>query len=278
MIRATIGIVASSSGGFDADAQAFFDRVDTAGGTLSATEQEAVNTLVLQMKADGIWSSMKAIYPMVGASAAACSQNLKSSSFTGSFTSGWTFASTGVTPNGTSAYMDTQIIPNNDLGLNNTHLSYYSRTNTVGTSLKAEMGCVTDSSDFLPLLQFIIYGKESTQNNQFLIQSYSYNSNQLIQINGSDSQGFFVASRTSATSLKGYKNSSNIATASGTHTETTMPTNNLYLAAWNQLGTAAKFSDRECAFSSIGDGLNDTEASDFYDAVQAFQTTLSRNV
>ena len=52
---------------------------------------------------------MKAIYPMVGASAAACAQNLKSSSFTGTFTSGWTFASSGVTPNGTSAYFNTYI-------------------------------------------------------------------------------------------------------------------------------------------------------------------------
>jgi hypothetical protein len=57
-----------------------------------------------------------------------------------------------------------------------------------------------------------------------------------------------------------------------------MPTNNLYLGAWNENGTAAKFSDRQCAFASIGDGLTDTQASDFYTAVQAFQTTLSRNV
>jgi len=69
----------------DPDAAAFFARVTAAGGTLSATEQTAVNTLVVQMKADGIWTAMKAIYPMVGASAAACAQNLKSSSFTGTF-------------------------------------------------------------------------------------------------------------------------------------------------------------------------------------------------
>ena len=68
---------------YDADAQAFFTRVTSAGGTLSATEKLATNQLVLDMKSAGIWSSMKAIYPMVGASAAACAQNLKSSSFTG---------------------------------------------------------------------------------------------------------------------------------------------------------------------------------------------------
>jgi hypothetical protein len=36
----------------DPDAAAFFARVTAAGGTLSATEQTAVNTLVVQMKAD----------------------------------------------------------------------------------------------------------------------------------------------------------------------------------------------------------------------------------
>jgi hypothetical protein len=65
---------------------------------------------------------MKAIYPMVGASAAACAQNLKSSSFTGTFSSGWTFASTGVTPNGTSAYMDTTFLPSTSFTNNNTHI------------------------------------------------------------------------------------------------------------------------------------------------------------
>ncbi len=59
----------------DPDASAFFSRVTAAGGTLTTTEQNAVNTLVLDMKTAGIWTPMKAIYPMVGASAAACAQN-----------------------------------------------------------------------------------------------------------------------------------------------------------------------------------------------------------
>jgi hypothetical protein len=32
------------------------------------------------------------------------------------------------------------------------------------------------------------------------------------------------------------------------------------------------------AFASIGDGLTNTEAANFYTAVQAYQTTLSRQV
>ena len=79
----------------DADAQAYINRVYTAGGTLTNTEANAVNQLTIDMKAAGVWTAMKAVYPMVGSSAAACAQNLKSSSFTGTFSSGWTFASTG---------------------------------------------------------------------------------------------------------------------------------------------------------------------------------------
>ena len=114
--------------GFDSDAQAFFTRVTSAGGTLSATEKLATNQLVLDMKSAGIWSSMKAIYPMVGASAAACAQNLKSASFTGSFSSGWTFASTGVTPNGTSAYFNTTVKNVTNLTDRASHWSTYFRT------------------------------------------------------------------------------------------------------------------------------------------------------
>jgi hypothetical protein len=52
----------------------------------------------------------------------------------------------------------------------------------------------------------------------------------------------------------------------------------LFIGALNNNGSAILRSNKEFAFASIGDGLTDTEASDFYDAVQAFQTTLSRQV
>jgi hypothetical protein len=265
------------TGGFDPDALAFFARVTAAGGTLSATEKAAVNTLVVQMKAAGIWTPMKAIYPMVGASAAACAQNLKSSSFTGTFTSGWTFASTGVTPNGTSAYMDTNLIPNNSLSVNSTHLSYYSRTDNGGTTVKSEMGA-TSSASFLPLIQLLVYGNDGMGNNRFLAQAYDYTAGTQISVSGTNSLGFFTASRTAINLLKAYKNNSSIGSATTNQTQTTMPTNNLYLGGFNDKGVAKQFSNRESAFASIGDGLTDTQASNLYTAVQAFQTTLARNV
>ena len=271
MIRATIGILAGQ-GGFDADAQAFFDRVDTAGGTLSATEQDAVNTLVVQMKADGIWTKMKAIYPMVGASAAACAQNLKSSSFTGTFTSGWTFASTGATPNGTSAYMNTGLNPSLQTNWSsNNHQSFYSRTQTPsGAGWNMGVGDVFSGKP--------LFGLSVVRSSNIAIYDSGNFPNARTSSSETDARAFWLGSCTASNTRKLIKNGSVI--TSNTNTDTNAAPNNvIYLGALKDTSTIGdQFMPQQCAFSSIGDGLTDTEASDLYTAVQAFQTTLSRQV
>lgn len=269
MIIATHGIVASQLAGFDADAQAFFDRVTTAGGTLSATEKTAVNQLVLDMKSYSIWSKMKAIYPMVGASADACKQNLKSSSFTGSFSSGWTFASTGVTPNGTSAYFDTALNPSTQLTKTTAHLSTYIRTNSNSGS-PYDIGN-SSNIDATTLPTYLI-SRYSTNMAYCGIADTSY----ATSISSTNSLGFWCGATNGSSTQKLYKNGSSI--VSGTAASGGFANNNLYIGANNGGGTASLFSNKQTAFASIGDGLTDTEASNFYTAVQAFQTTLSRNV
>jgi hypothetical protein len=245
-------------GGFDADAQAFFDRVTTAGGTLSETEKTATNTLVVQMKADGTWTPMKAIYPMVGASAAACAQNLKSSSFTGTFTSGWTFASTGVKGNGTSAYMDTNFNPSTSSNVNFKHMSYYSRDNFQN----CQIGVIAGTYDQ-------IYYELG---NYYSILSSGF----IASITAATTKGFIVASRTTSTSgCTTYVNNSNFGNDGAVATAN--PTLNLFLNGRAPI-PGGSGSTNECAFASIGDGLSATQASNLYTCVQAFQTTLSRNV
>ena len=259
MILATHGFLASSIGQFDADAQAFFNRVTTAGGSLSLTERNAVNTLVIQMKTDGIWTKMKAIYPMVGASAAACAQNLKSSSFTGTFFGGWTFASTGATPNGSTGYMDTFLNPLNVFASNYAHQSFYNRTqNTSGTillgvalSTRFDMGY--DAGNTVPFVAIGSVGSSVGTDNSSL--------------------GFILSYRTGANTGKMLRN--NILKVSDTQTFTAYPNGNYWLGARNP---NLFLNAYENAFSSVGDTLTDTEASNFYTAIQAFQTTLSRNV
>jgi hypothetical protein len=263
------GFTASSGGGFDPDAQAFFDRVTAAGGTLTTTEKTATNQLVLDMKSASIWTSMKAIYPMVGASAAACAQNLKSSSFTGTFSSGWTFASTGVTGNGSSTYMDTTLIPNVSIAsLNSTHLSYYVNTN-VGIQ-KFQIGVrggVVESDLFI--------GARWSSTENFNAVNTSTAANFKTELN--NVKGFLAVSRINSTIYKYYKD--NTLSATYSVNSTSLPnTYPIWIGALNLSGSILFPDTSQCAFASIGDGLTDTEASNFYTAVQAFQTTLARQI
>ena len=248
--------------GFDSDAQAFFTRVTVAGGTLSATEKLATNQLVLDLKSAGIWTSMKAIYPMVGASASACAQNLKSSSFTGTFTSGWTFASTGVTPNGTSAFFNTTLNSLNDLTLNNYSFGNYITTNN---TLVSNNGSYNNTSGIFVSPRGTVTYMGGGNN----FGAFSFND--------TNSLGLYQLSRLSSTLFKTYKNNINKNTDT-TLSGVALPNLSIYVSALNYNSTANSFDNRQVALSYIADGLNNTEATNLYTAVQTFQTTLSRQV
>lgn len=266
MILASHGIIASQIASFDADAVAFFTRVTTAGGSLSTTEKQAVNQLVLDLKANSLWTPMKAIYPMVGASAAACAQNLKSSSFTGTFTSGWTFASTGVTGNGTSAYMDTFLTPSTSLSQNSASIGFYGGNNLGALLDKRAMGAWSTSPNK-------IIGIEPTYTGFGLFGDVNDGSGTFTA--NINSSGFIFASRNSSTtkihSIRGTNTTK-------TENSTGLPSVSIILGAFRKDSTIINYSGFEHRLSFIGDGLDSTQASNFYTAVQAFQTTLSRQV
>jgi hypothetical protein len=251
----------------DLDVFLFLARVTIAGGTLSLTEQLAISQLVVDMKAAGIWSKMKAIYPFVGASAAACAQNLKSSNFTGTFTAtGWVFSSLGVKPN--VAYMDTNFIASNELNLNSVHVCQYFNEGTdlipdAAFDCGARVSGVGDLSVSWRYSDNGTYLRISTLANQF---------NSLMASNS----GFRLASRTSSVLTKAYVNNTNVYT--DTSTSVGLPTINMYIGRQNVNGTPQLASSKRIAFTSFGDGLTDIEASNLYTAVQRFQTTLGRQV
>jgi hypothetical protein len=241
----------------DPDAAAFFARVTAAGGTLSATEQTAVNTLVVQMKADGTWAPMKAIYPMVGASAAACAQNLKSSSFTGTFGGAWGFSSNGVQGNGTNTYFDTALTPSTTLSNTSEHLSFYSRTNI--NEAKYDFA----SGNFAVILYSNTFYVNFTGSGIFTASFAVANT-----------LGFYLGTNVTGTSVNGYRNGTKVINNSPLVCQ--LATTPMILGA--STTTPSNVTAKQYAFASIGDGLNDTQASNFYTAVQAFNTTLSRQV
>jgi len=245
-------------------AQQFFSRVTTAGGILSTTEQNAISQLVLDLISFGLWDKMKAIYPMVGASAAACAQNLKSSSFTGTFNGGWTYASTGITGNGTSGYMETGLIPSTTLSQNSTHLSVYVRTNV---NARSAMGVANDTNGVHEL------GLNPRVNGNVEVR---INAPASAITTSSDSSAFHIGSRILSSQIKYYRNNNTPNTLS--NNSTGLSTFSFVIGAVRLGSSIFNYFQGQISFASIGDGLTDTEASNFYTAVQAFQTSLSRQI
>jgi hypothetical protein len=260
MILGTHGIIASSGGvAYDADAQAFFDRVTVAGGSLSLTEMNATNQLVLGLKANSLWTPMKAIYPMVGASAAACAQNLKSASFTGTFSSGWTFASTGVTGNGSSSYFDTTFNPAVNASVSSFSFGGYLRLN-----LSAPV-----QVDGISITNF-------AQHNFVSANMFSGDIGNIIIYTGNPSQRMFVHRRTSSSFSESYRDSTSLGT--NTSTASGLPNGNFYVGARNDGGSTVLYTSQQYAFYFFSDGLTNQNALDLTTAVNTFQTTLGRNV
>lgn len=270
-------IQGQSAASTDADAQAFFDRVTTAGGTLSQTEKDAVTALVLSLKLNNIWTLMKAVYPMVGSSAAACSQNLKSSSNTAIFTSGWTFASAGINGNGASAYMNTNFNPTTELSFANAHIAIYKNSGTISGTDKVngvyDIGGNTVSFSLSPDRSTSVY--TSGELGYYFSPSVIVSGDAALQGNG-----FYVVARNANNFVRMTKNNTNTATNTNTSTLTNYPNDNFWLGATHQASVASPGApnDYRYTFLSFGFYLDATQTNNFYSAVQTFQTSLSRQV
>ena len=260
----------------DADAVAFL----TAAGIIDATITSAICTLVTTMKADGTWAKCSAIYPMVGGTATTHKFNLKTpldtnAAFRLSFFGGVTHSSNGVAFNGTNSYADSFLTPSTILTANNNHLSYYSRTIPASaTAFATDMGAAPNAA-LAPSVTTIVVRRQTSNNSFFNASTATVSLIALTTVaNGS---GLFMGSIINSSSRKYYRNGLTIATNTTTGVQS-LPPQKIFIGAISNNNVAGFFSNRECAFASIGSGLTDAEAAALYTAVQAFNTTLSRQV
>lgn len=248
------------------------------GGNYSMTlnEIDAVNNMVKAMVANGIWSKMKAVYPVIGGTAAAHKFNLVdprdvNAAYRLSFSGGWTHSATGMLPNGSTGYADT-FLPGNALSQNSAHLSYYSRSNTAGGAgvFKVEMGYAV-----LGVVGNNLVIKRDNLTYAGAINTITFNGTTTIL---TDTRGFFMGNRISATVHSLYRNGGLFISANDN--SVAPGALNHWIGARNfpSAPAATNYTDRQCAFASIGDGLTDAEARAFYQIVQAFQTKLGRQV
>jgi len=252
----------------DADAQAFI----TAAAITDPTQQAAINTLVVDLKGYSLWTKMKAVYPYVGGTATTHKFNLKNPLDTNAaFRILWsgdvTHSSNGVQFGGVNGFGNT----NYNVFLNNTadniSAGVYLRTNSIVAA--ASFSAIAGAYEGIELLA------KFTDNKTY----YGVNSD-ISSGNGnfvSDTRGMFVVSKLAVNQKVIYRNgiqlSSHIYGTSNTAVNFTV-----HVGARNYQGATGFYDSRQHAFQYIGDTLTAAEADNLTTAVQAFQTTLGRQV
>lgn len=238
------------------------------------TQVSAINTLINGLKANNLWSKMKAVYPFVtdktlqSDMAAQMKFNLvnpqdSDAAFRLAFSGGWTYSTNGAQPNGTNGYADTKFIPSSNLTINDQSYSIYSRSNTAAGS-KRELG-VNNIGEVSVIVRYtgdLFYP---------LIGNINYPS-----VSNTDSRGYYISNRTDGTNIKGYKNGNLVLNSA--QTPSLVTTYGVYLGARNNAGAPDQYTDRQFAFATIGNGLTDAEAALLYQLIQQYQTDLSRQV
>lgn len=246
-------------GGLDADAQAFL----TATGITDGTITSAINTLVVGLKSNNLWSKIQAAYPFVGGTATTCKFNLKdpadtNAAFRISFAGTITYNANGITGNGVNGTANTNYIPSTNGNQNSQHLCIYQR-NDLGAllSIHGAVGLNSNRLDF---------GRQ-TQSFMAVNQSSSDSITDAVGV------GFLIGSRTASNVSSLYRKL--VKLISSTTASAALPNTNTlhFLSRSNGLHSAANL-----AYAGIGSGLTDAECVIYSGLVQDFNTTLGREV
>lgn len=250
-------------GGYDVNAASFF----TVAGITSVSQKQAVNTMVNSLKSGGLWTKFLALYPIVGGTATSHSYNLiNTSQYQITWVNSPTQSSNGVDFDGATQYGKLGLAPSVALTTNSTALHYYSRENVAFTSV--DIGVMNSTTQRIQLIL-------STTGGLLLSDQYG-TSNGRLSIAVADTRGMFTASRTSSSNHFVSRNGSSI--GSNSTSEGTMPSYELYIGAQNNADSPTLFASRQCAFAAVSSGMSTTEAASFYTIVQAYQTSLGRQV
>lgn len=254
--------------GIDPLAAAFFAAETAAGQTLSPTEKNAIIGLCPTLRSIGL-SKFKVLYPIVGTTAIAQSFNLIDPSlFQITWVGSLTHDSTGVTGDGSTGYGDTGWIPSSLASNAEGGLFYYSRSS--GDSIGFSMGALTIDA------RMTVFGPAG--GNIFADIWDRLAAGEISIPAATGARGFISANRATTSLLKGYRNGSPLVTNTGDESAGVLPVNSVFVCGANDGGVPLLLSADNFAMFGIKLGLTDTDESNLFTAVQAFETTLGRQV
>jgi hypothetical protein len=255
----------AAGGGYDPDAQAYFDRVATAGGSLTTPEMDAWNTFVLSAKANSYYSKFKAFHCFIlGSTDIEHGQNAISSSYTYTWNNSPTQANTGVTFNGSSQWANTNFNPSTDFSTNSASIGVWSSSASTANVNQIDFGCDNSTSFYLGIKY------RDLSNNQIgnWAGTFAMSASSTASVTG-----LFVTT-SDASTVKTYAGNTETASASGG--SGSRPNQNLGLGAWNKNSGLSDYSDKTFQMAFIGTSLSATDVININTDFQALKTTLGR--
>lgn len=263
-VFATYGVLAGS-GKLDADVAAFL----TATGIADATIRNALNTFVKGLKSNGLWTKAKAIYPVVGGSAATHKYNLKDprdldAAYRITFNGTIIHSAAGVQGDGATGYFNTHLNPTTALAQDSASIFINSNTNT------ATAGGDFGSYQAAGSVGLYIINRNAINGTQTRCNAAALDN---IASSVTDSRGFWGVSRTLSANFLGVTPST-INTL--TRTSAGLPNLDMYGMCLNQAGVATGFQSEGYNFFWAGDGLSSSECSTLRTLVNTLQSNLGR--
>ena len=273
-----INSMGSGASAIDSDAQAFI----TAAAITDSIQQTAINTLVTDLKTYNIWTKMKAIYPFVGGTASTHKWNLKDprdldAAFRLTFSGGGTHDSNGYVMNGTDSFADTKFNASAISGWKDSHtMGVYIGTQTpYGTGWHIGIG---DTNTADPLYGLAVRRSLSPFTDYVIYDSGNFSQSGRTSSTQTDARGFWTGRAFSVNQRELFKNTNIISSNYINAVVGTVPNNTFYIGAMRGVnGSANLYLSGVNKLTYFADVLTNTELTNLYTSVQAYQTILSRN-
>lgn len=243
-------------------------------GLTDRSQIAAISTLVASAKRNQWWDKCKVIYPFVGGTAETHKYNLKDprdadSAYRLTFSGSFTHSNTGIKGDGSTAWAQTYFIPSGSLSLTSTALSYYTRD--VPTSNRMAFAGSSDAFSNDRLYFYLIWSGNISYYDCYGVSGGFRASS----VTGVPPKGLYMGSRISATDSRIYRNGTQSGVTQTTLMDNTITPTSLQMFRQN-IGT--QYNNTECAFATIGDGIDSTLALTMYNDIQTYQTILNRAV
>ena len=273
------GSPASGGGGGDPDADAYIAAVTTAGGTLSAGDETAIQTLYTDLKSNSLYTELTFMYPLMGGTPD--SHKVEGLSPTDANTLLTWYGGVSQSLAHTSAGVDKTVANSYGYGTPNFSPSGVQAgidDMTLGAYVST---AITNDAGFL--ISNITDAVNANTRNQLNIPFDGNKvyvgigkANFAIYNNGSSAVGIWIASRTSSTSLSLYKNGSSVASKTSSNVGASLSTKNYSFLGADGLITSGNSFDGVVGFIFGANGLDGTQVGTFNTILQTYLTAIGR--